>query len=138
MGVRVNLEILLLKNNSRFQAVGLLNTGFEGEKPEVLIPIRFAEKLRLWPKLPENVEVRSFETPGGLTRMYCLEDIAEVSVEGKASIKCSLIISEAEHEVLLNDQAIEGLKIVIEEPGKGLWRFRDETENRQSLSPQYW
>ena len=138
MGVRVNLEILLPKNNSRFQAVGLLNTGFEGEKPEVLIPVRLAEKLRLWPRLPENVEVRSFETPAGLTRMYYLEDIAEVSVEREAFIKCSLIVSELEHEVLLNDYSIKGLGIVIEDPAEGLWRFRNETKIRQSLPPQYW
>ena len=137
MAVRVNLEILLPKSNSRVKAVGLLNTGFEGETAEVLIPLKFAERLKLWPKLPQNVEVRNFETPAGLTRMYYLEDIAEASVEGKASVKCSLIISEAEHEVLLNDAVIEELKIVIEEPKKGLWRFRDEERMRQSLPPQY-
>ena len=138
MGVRVNLEILLPKNNSRFQAVGLLNTGFEGEKPEVLIPVRLAERLKLWPRLPENAELRNFETPAGLARMYYLDDIAEVSVEGEATIKCSLIVSELEHEVLLNDYSIKGLGIVIEDPAEGLWRFRSETKIRQSLPPQYW
>ena len=137
MAVRVNLEILLPKSNSRVKAVGLLNTGFEGEKPEVLIPVKLAERLKVWPRLPENVELRNFETPAGLARMYYLEDVAEVSVEGKA-IKCSLIISETEHEVLVNDQAIEGLQIVLEEPGKGLWRFRNEGKIREGLLPQYW
>jgi len=43
-----------------------------------------------------------------------------------------------EREVLLSDRAIEALGIVIESPGRGIWRFKDERELHESVEPQYW
>jgi hypothetical protein len=54
------------------------------------------------------------------------------------AVNCALVISELERELFLSDMAIDGLEIVIESPGKGLWRFKDEAKVRASVEPQYW
>lgn len=77
--------------------------------------------------------------------MATIEEGVKIQViesEGRPSSReplvCSVTISEVEREVLLSDRAIEGLGIVIESPGRGLWRFKDEAELRESIEPQYW
>lgn len=64
----------------------------------------------------------------------------QAAIEDKISkpVKCSLVISEIEDEVLLSDRTIEGLNIIIESPAKGLWKFEDDVELRNSVQPQYW
>jgi hypothetical protein len=37
-----------------------------------------------------------------------------------------------------NDVLIDKLRIVLECPGIGLWRFRDERKIRRSAKAQYW
>lgn len=142
MGVRVKVRLTSPGTGSAIEANALLNTGFESESPEVLIPIRAAEALGLWPKLPDGAVIRAYETAGGTVRMSTVEEGVEVQVIAGERVthlvKCLLVISEVEREVLLSDRAIEGLEIVIESPGRGIWRFKDEPEPRESVEPQYW
>ena len=74
--------------------------------------------------------------------MHYLADAIEIQsiTEDKISkpIKCALVISELEREVLLSDTAISKLEIVIEDAGKGLWRFKNEAKIRTSVELQYW
>lgn len=139
--VRIKIEIAPLKGGPSLEINSLLNTGFGTEEPEVLVPVKVAEKLSFWPKLPEGAVIRPYETPGGITRMCHLAKPIEVKgiTENRISraIKCNLVISEIEHEVLLSDMAISELEIVIEDAGKGLWRFREESKIRNSVEPQY-
>jgi len=44
--------------------MAFLNVGFESAGPEVVIPVVLAERLGLWPKLPEGTEVESYEIAG--------------------------------------------------------------------------
>jgi hypothetical protein len=140
MGVRVKLRVS--SDIGEIEASALLNTGFEGEGPEVLFPLRAAELLGLWPSLPKGAEIRGFETPGGVVRMYYLRQAvkARAITEDRESnaVECSAIISEIEREILLNDKAIDEFGFIIESPGKGLWRFRGEGKDRESEAPQYW
>lgn len=145
MGVRVKVRLTSKKEKS-VEANSLLNTGFESEEPEVLLPVRVAEILGLWPKLPDGSVVRAYETAGGTVRMPTVDKgirIQVIAEEGERATSskpliCSATISEVEREVLLSDRAIEELGIVIESPGKGFWRFKDEAELRESVEPQYW
>jgi len=41
-----------------------------------------------------------------------------------------------EVEVLVSDRLTDELMIVIEKPGEGLWRFRDEKIERKSKRPE--
>lgn len=141
LGVRVRVKIISRKGLS-VETSSLLNTGFESESPEVLVPVRVAEALGLWPELPNGAAIRAYETAGGIVRMPTIEGGAELqAIAGEKvtrPIRCSLVISELEREVLLSDRAIEGLGIVIESPGTGLWRFKDDPELQRSAEPQYW
>ena len=140
--VRVKLRIASVKAKASFEVNSLLNTGFGTEEPEVVVPIEVAERLSFYPKLPQGAIVKAYETTGGIARMYYIADAVEIQAitEDKNSkvIKCALVISELEREVLLSDQTIDELEIVIESPGKGLWRFRDEVKVRNTAEPQYW
>jgi hypothetical protein len=140
--VRIKIKLSSLKAASSLEVNSLLNTGFGTEEPEVLIPVKVAEKLSLWPQLPEGAVIRPYETAGGITRMCHLVKAIEIYgiTEDKTSkaIKCNLVISEIEQEVLLSDTAISELGIVIEDAGKGLWRFKNEVKVRTSVEPQYW
>ena len=142
MGVRVRLSISSSKVGSPLEVNSLLSTGFESEEPEMLVPVKVAETLGFWPDLPKGAVVKAYETAGGTVRMYHISEAVEIHVatEDRLSktIKCHLVISELEREVLLGDRAIDELEIVIESPGKGLWRFKDEDKITASVEPQYW
>ena len=142
MGVRTRTKITSLKSGRTIEANSLANAGFETEEPTMLVPTKVAEQLTFWPRLPEGAAIKAFETAGGVTRLYHIPDAVEVQAltEDKFSepVKCALVISEIEREVLLSDMAIEELGIVIEGAGSGLWKFRGEERVRESAKPQYW
>jgi len=46
------------------------------------------------------------------------------------------VISPIEVEVLVSDRLTDELMIVIEKPGEGLWRFRDENIERKGERPE--
>lgn len=141
MGVRVKIKVRSLYTDREVITVGLLNSGYETEEPECIIPVRLAEELGIWPELPKGARVKSYETTGGPVRMYCLRGGAEITViavDERSSCKCDLAISEIEREVLLSDAAIELLNIIIDSPFKGLWRFRESSKLYQSEKPEYW
>lgn len=140
--VRVKLKIASAKAKASFEVSSLLNTGFGTERPEVVAPLKVAEMLSFYPALPQGAVVKAYETAGGIARMYYIADAVDIQAitEDKNSkvIKCALVISEVEREVLLSDQAIDELEIVIESPGKGLWRFKDDVKVKNSAEPRYW
>ena len=68
MGVRVKIRIRYA--NNLVDVIGLVNTGYETDIPEVLIPLDVAERLGLWPRLPENTIVETYRTASGLMRVY--------------------------------------------------------------------
>ncbi|MCL7402327.1 MAG: hypothetical protein LZ168_06035 [Thaumarchaeota archaeon] len=141
MGVRVRVKLRSLQTGREVITVALLNAGYETEKPECLLPVRLAEELEVWPKLPKGARVKNYETAGGPVKMYCIEDGVEVVVvAGDESSKCisNLVVSQIEKEVLLSDAAIEALNIIIDSPLKGLWRFRDSGRLHGSEKPEYW
>lgn len=140
--VRIRIKINSLKGKPPLEVSSLLNTGFGTEEPEVLVPVKVAEKLSFWPELPEGAMVKAYETAGGIARMYRISKAIEIQAAtgDKISepVKCALVISEIENEVLLSDRTIEELNIIIESPAKGLWKFKDDVELRNSVEPQYW
>ena len=133
MGVRVKIRIRYA--NSLVDVIGLVNTGYETDISEVLIPLDVAERLGLWPRLPENTIVETYRTASGLMRVYRIPG-ARVSlvVEGmeKGDVESYIVVSEYVDEVLISDQLTSNLNIVVEDPAKGLWRLRGEPIVRTS------
>lgn len=133
MGVRVRIKIILGDNS--VETVALVNTGFESDVPEILVPITLAEKLSVWPSLPDGTIVETYKSASGLMRVYRIRGIkASLIAEGVKTpfVDAYLVVSEESDEVLLNDQIISRLGIVIEDPARGEWRLRGETKIRVS------
>ncbi len=121
----------------------LVNTGFETERPQVLIPLNLARVLKLWPPTGDAYIVE-LGTAGGPIREYVIPNSVEITVitsdrESRA-VTCDVIVSHIEEEVIINDKLSEELGIVILAAGSGRWRFADDPEGtvRRSEAPQYW
>lgn len=138
MVIRIKLKI---KSSSReVVSSALVNSGFEAETIQLLIPRSLAAKLDLWPP-PFEAQLIEVGTAGGPVRNYLIPDAVEVVAEaGDRSVgpvKCDVMISSLEYEVLISDRLGGELGIVILDL-RGKWRFVDEVKERTSEPPQYW
>lgn len=140
MAVRVRLRIKSLRSGREALTSALVNSGFEAESPQLLVPRRLAAELGLWPP-PDDAYLVEFGTAGGVVRNYLVPGAAEVTVEaGDRSVgpvKCDIVISGVEEEVLISDRLGGELGIVILDL-RGKWRFSDEDRVRETEPPQYW
>ncbi|MCC6019172.1 MAG: hypothetical protein LM601_09080 [Candidatus Verstraetearchaeota archaeon] len=133
MGVRVRIKVKY--GSTSLDLVALVNTGYETDVPELLVPVSVAGSLGLWPKLPDNTIMETYRTASGLMRVYRVGG-AHVSLlvggSEEKSVKTYIVISEYTDEALISDQLASELGIVIEDPAKGLWRLRGESLVRSS------
>lgn len=140
MAVRVKLRIKCTRSGREAVTVALVNSGFEAETPQLLVPRRLALELGLWPP-PEDAYLVEVGTAGGPVRNYLVPSAAEVLVEAGdrvvGPVKCDVMISALEYEVLISDKLGGELGIVILDL-RGRWRFSDEDKVRETEAPQYW
>jgi hypothetical protein len=138
VGVRVRVRIKY--GGSLLETVALVNTGFETPNPQILLPVKAAEKLGIWPNLPRDASIEIYDTAGGPTRVYRVRNAVTVEVAGREgrSVVADVVISHLEVEVLISDKLTEELMIAIEKPSEGIWRFRDEMVERKSERPEIW
>ncbi|MBS7618344.1 hypothetical protein KEJ25_07065 [Candidatus Bathyarchaeota archaeon] len=121
----------------------LVNTGFETDEPEVLLPASLAENLGLYPPT-EGSKLEEYSVVGGITFVIRSPRTIRVKVvvEDRETepVEAVPLISDKESEVLISDRLASELKISIEDPAEGTWRFRDEplTKKRSSEEPKYW
>lgn len=143
MVVRVRLRVELTEGKS-LEATALVNTGFETQKPQLLLPVKAAEKLNLWPNFPSEAMVEIYDTAGGPMRVYVLPDKAKTSVltEDRESrrVLSDIVISHTEVEILIGDKLAGKMNLVIEDPGEGILRFKDDSpdKKRRSETPKHW
>ncbi len=127
MGIRVRIRISYGERSVTTYA--LLNTGYEGDVPEILVPISIAEKLGLWPNLPENVLIETYRSASGLMRVYRVSNGKVTLLVDDREIgpfNVYIVVSEYSDEPLINDQLISRLGIIIEDPVKGKWSLREK------------
>lgn len=143
MAVRVKIRVKSLNSNNEVEVVALVNTGFETEKPQLLIPISLAKQLGLWPPPLDTYIVELF-TAGGPVRNYLVLNALEIRLVTEDRVRgpvvCDAIISHIEEEVVINDKLGEELGIVIIGTGSGKWRLIDDPPNtiRYSEKPHYY
>ena len=133
MGVRVKVRIKY--RGASLDLVALVNTGYETDVPEILVPMSVAEKLGLLPKLPNGTIIEMYKTASGLMRVYRVGGAYVSLLIGgveERSIETYIVISEYTDESLISDQLASEFGIVIEDPAKGLWRLRGESLTRSS------
>lgn len=132
-----------MKDEIVIETSALANSGYEAETPQLLVPVKLAELLKLWPP-KEGIEESEFETAGGPLRVWIAPGACRVSVvtpDAKSpEVEADIVISPLADTVLLSDKMISELQIALEDVGKGLWRFRWEPKEklRRSEPPKYW
>lgn len=139
MAIRVKLKIVS-KFSGEVVTSALVNSGFEAETPQLLVPKSLALKLNLWPPPPE-AQLIEVGTAGGPVRNYLVPRALQVYVETEdrkvGPIDCDAMISLLEYEVLISDRLGGEMGIVILDL-RGKWRFSDEDKVRMTETPQYW
>lgn len=139
MAVRVKLRITS-ESGGEVLTTALVNSGFEAETPQLLIPKALASKLGLWPP-PPDAQLIEVGTAGGPVRNYLAPRALKVCVEAGdrrvGPVECDAMISLLEYEVLISDRLGGELGIVILDL-RGKWRFSDEDRVRLTEPPYYW
>lgn len=143
MGVRVRLRVKSRLTGREIVTSALVNSGFEADRPQLMIPMRLATELGLWPP-PRSAVSLDYGTAGGDVTFVVVPDalIVQVLTEDRRSkeVTCDAVISATEPEVLINDYLQEELEIEVIKARSGLWRFSDDPPGklRRSELPQYW
>ena len=127
MGVRGRVRIRAV--GKEVETSALVNTGFESNLPEVILPTPVAERLGLYPEFKPGTRAEEYSVVGGETIVgYMVPASVHVQVvaEGVESspILASATILHGEEEVIIGDRLAEDLGIVVLAPASGLWRFR--------------
>lgn len=131
MAVRVKLRIK--RDDMVSDVIALINSGYEADTPQLLIPTGLARDLGLWPP-PLNAREDVFDTAGGPLRVWVLREAATAQiVAGDATskeVRIDVVISPTADEPLISDMLAGELEIAVEDFAKGLWRFRWEPKER--------
>lgn len=143
MAVRVKLKLRSRTTGKELEVIALVNSGFETDKPKLLVPIKVAELLGLWPSIPTTYCLRDYFTAGGPIRKIVIPDelFVKIIVEYETpEVLCDLIISTIEDEVLISDKLASKLGIELIDIGEGIWRLKSDKENilRKSFERQIW
>lgn len=137
--VRVKIKLESIKGKDVI-ASAIANSGFESDEPEVIVPESIAERLSLYPKLPEGTEVEEYKSVGGKFKAYRVKGFVKAWAisEDKSigSVNVVLTIVPGEDEILLSDKLIDALSIELIKPGEGLWKFKDDKALRKSYPPE--
>lgn len=115
------------------RVVALVNSGFEVDTPQILVPVEVARELSLYAHLLE-ARIESYGTVAGPIRLYVLPSSAEAWViepdVESVHVVCDVLISDVEREVLISDYLAGELGIIAEDFKIGLWRLRGDPEGR--------
>jgi predicted aspartyl protease len=146
MPVRVVTKLKTLKGSKPDRIVetaALLNTGYTGSSPEIIVPVKLAEEIGLWPP-PIDAIQSTYDTAGGPARFHTVRaaitlQIVDNDVASK-ELTADVAISPTEREVLLSDIVIGELEVVILNAHRGYWRFISDLMNyiRYSKKPELW
>ncbi|MBI4700463.1 MAG: hypothetical protein HY744_04730 [Deltaproteobacteria bacterium] len=147
MAVRLRLKIQPIVGTpapaSSIEAVATVNSGYEADAPEIIVPVRLAERLGLWPSLPEGACVQTYATAGGPARLYRVLQGASVGIQvpdrNLPVETADVVINPVIRQVLVSDTLGERLGIVVLKLRAGVWRLADEPSvERPSEIKQLW
>lgn len=136
--------MLIKTGEAEAETVAIANSGYESDEPEVVVPVKVAEKLRMWPEFSPGTKVEAYESPTGTSLFYVVPKAASIAVEAKDKstkpVVTTIVISDKEKEVLLSDKLMDSLNIELKRPGIGIWRFLDDPPDKERTSehPEYW
>ncbi|MBI4614242.1 MAG: hypothetical protein HY720_11575 [Planctomycetes bacterium] len=140
MGARAPIQLTSAIDPSKTESSSaLINSAFESQRAEVVLPRALAVRLGLWPPPPE-AEVQEYGTAGEPMRVFVIPAAVRVRVvtAGRSSdwVRCDATIPPTEREVVLSDHLAEDLGIVAMKPARGLWAFANDPEELLPSEPR--
>ena len=140
MGCRV--KVRLSAGGRSITTSALVNSGFESDRPDIMVPVNLARLLGLWP--PSRVNTVTVETGGGDVELfYASEPIdLELLLGDKPSrrLRVNVLVNPYVHEVALSDHVASELGIVLLDIKRGLWRLKDDSPDvvRETAPEELW
>jgi hypothetical protein len=135
MGVRVRVR---LRSEGREElSSALVNTGYEGVRPEVHVPLALARRLGY---SLEGARSERYAVVGGEVTAFRLGQVrVSLDVEPpRGEVLAEAVCALGEYEVIINDALAEELGIEVLAPRRGLWRVRGDERIRESSEPMFW
>jgi len=135
MAVRVKLRV---ERGERVrEVVALVNSGYEADTPQLMVPVGLARELGLWPP-PLDAREDFFDTAGGPVRVWVVRSAARVRVVAEDAesdpVEADIVVSHLVDEPLISDVLAGRLSIAVEDFLEGLWRFRWEPKEKTRKS----
>jgi len=140
--VACRVRVRIRHGNSIVETSALVNSGFESDAPDIVVPVEVAKRLGLWP--PRKARAVVLETGGGETAAIYSESAVELElVLGDRELKrvtANVIIDPYIREVALSDYVSSLLGIMLIDIKRGLWRLTDDppTTVRMSAPLEEW
>lgn len=142
MVVRVKVKLTLVDGAGLVETAAVANAGYESLAPEIVLPRPLAVRLGLTVKRMRSA-IRMLAGGRRITVRYAPRSINVTITSGdreKGPVVADVVVIAGEDEALLSDKLITALGLALEDPGDGLWRFRNEPPEklRKSVAPEYW
>jgi len=127
--VAVRVKLRIMRENNVIETIALINSGYEADSPQLMIPLTLAKTIGVWPPPPDSREA-IFETAGGPVKVWVIKSSARVRVVASDTeskeVEVDLVISPLIDEPLISDILAGRLEIAVEDFAEGLWRFKWE------------
>ena len=137
----VRLRVRIRVGGRVVDCIALLNSGYESDTPQILIPLDLGEELGLWPP-PKGAREYIFDTAGGPLRVWLIPRAGYVSVVAEdvesREVLTDIVLSPLADEALIGDVLAGELEIAVEDFARGLWRFRWESRDKLRRSASKW
>jgi len=135
----VRLRMRIIAGEKEAEAIALVNSGYEADTPQLLIPVKLAKELGYWPPPEDSIEA-TFDTAGGPLKVWIVKGGANVKVVCRdaesSAVKVDIVVSQLADEPLISDKLAGELKLVVEDFAEGLWRFRWEEPGKLRRSEE--
>ncbi len=132
------MKILIKRGNREYEAIALVNSGYEADTPQLMIATNMAKELSLWP--PQQAMESTFETAGGPLKVWIFPKSAEAQViepDTKSKlVTVDIVVSQLADEASISDILAGELEISVEDFARGVWRFRWERERYRTSYPR--
>ena len=117
----------MTRNGKAVEAIALINSGYEADSPQLIVPIQLAKQLDLWPP-PLSAREQIFDTARGPLKVWLLPRAAKAKVVASDAeskeVTIDIAISPLVDEPLISDILAGELELAVEDFAKGYWRFR--------------
>ena len=125
------VKVRLITKDRVVEGVALVNSGFEADSPDIVVPLSIAKELGLWP--PKTNTIASIETGAGeITLPYytscCKLELVLPDRHSKV-IDVNIIVNPHIDEILISDYVASEFSITLLDLRRGLWRLSDDPPN---------